>query len=95
MNAPFLLSSFHQEAGYLSGIALGYGLDDRGFESRKGLGIFLFTAASTLALRPTQPPIQWVTVAPFLRVKRLEREADHSPPSSVDVKNAWRYISTP
>jgi hypothetical protein len=22
---------------------LGYGLDDRGFESRKGLGIFLFT----------------------------------------------------
>jgi len=23
------------------------------------------------------------------------READHSPPSSVEVKNAWRYASTP
>jgi hypothetical protein len=27
---------------YLSGIATGYGLDDRGFESRHRLGIFLF-----------------------------------------------------
>jgi hypothetical protein len=25
-------------------MALGYELDDRGFESRKGLGMFLFTA---------------------------------------------------
>jgi hypothetical protein len=44
----------------LSGIALGYGLDDRGFESRQGMGIFLFTTASRPALRPIQPPIQWV-----------------------------------
>jgi hypothetical protein len=29
-----------QEPGYLSGIALGYGLDDRGFESRQGLEFF-------------------------------------------------------
>jgi hypothetical protein len=28
--------------GYHNGIALGYGLNDLGFESRKGLGIFLF-----------------------------------------------------
>jgi hypothetical protein len=41
-------------------IALGYGLDDRGFKSRKGLGIFLFTTASRPALGSTQPPIQWV-----------------------------------
>jgi hypothetical protein len=27
-------------------------------------------------------------------VKRLGREADHSPPSSAEV-NAWRYTSTP
>jgi hypothetical protein len=32
--------------GYLSGIALGYGLNDREFISRQGLGIFLFTIAS-------------------------------------------------
>jgi hypothetical protein len=40
-------------AGYLSGIALGYGLDDRWFESRQGLGIFLFTTASRPALGPS------------------------------------------
>jgi len=31
-----------------------------GFESRQGLGIFLFATASRTALRPTQPPLQWV-----------------------------------
>jgi len=40
-----------------SGIALGYGMDDRGFDSRRGLGIFLFTTASRPALEPTKPPI--------------------------------------
>jgi len=33
--------------------------DDRRFESRQELRIFL-TTASTPALGPTQPPIQWV-----------------------------------
>jgi hypothetical protein len=28
------------------------------------------------------------------RVKRLKQEADHSPPSSAEVKNAWSYISS-
>jgi len=43
---------------YVSDIELGYGMDDWGFESRKRLGIFLFTTASRPALQPTQPPIQ-------------------------------------
>jgi hypothetical protein len=30
-----------------------------------------------------------------LRVKRPEREADHSPPSNAEIKNAWNYTSTP
>jgi hypothetical protein len=51
------------------GIAVGYGLDDDGFESRQGLGIFLFTTASRPALRPTQPPIRWVPGALSLGVK--------------------------
>jgi hypothetical protein len=44
------------------GIALGYGLNDRGSRVRfpAGLGIFLFTTVSITALRPTQPPIQWI-----------------------------------
>jgi hypothetical protein len=70
------------------GIALSYGLEDRvlGFDSRRGLGIFLFTTASRTALGPTQPPIQWVPAALSLRVKRLGREGDHSSPSSAEVK---------
>jgi hypothetical protein len=27
-------------------------------------------------------------------IKRSECEADHSPPSNVEVKNAWNYAST-
>jgi hypothetical protein len=56
------------------------------FDSRQGLGIFLFTTASRTALEPTQSPIQWVLGALYLGVKRPGREADHSPPSSADVK---------
>jgi hypothetical protein len=37
---------------------LDYGLDDWGFKSWEGLGIFLFTIMYRLALVPTQPPIQ-------------------------------------
>jgi hypothetical protein len=36
---------------------------------------------------PTQPPIQWVPGALSPGVKRQGREADHSLPSSAEVKN--------
>jgi hypothetical protein len=45
-------------------------LDDWGFGSQQGLGIFVFTTASKPALGPTQPPIQWVPGAISLVVKR-------------------------
>jgi hypothetical protein len=51
---------FMKEPGQLTGTALGYGLDDRGFESRQGLGIFLHTTVSRPALGPTKLPIQRV-----------------------------------
>jgi hypothetical protein len=44
-------------------IALSYGLNDRGFEFRQRLGIFLLTTASRPALEPTQIPVQGVTGA--------------------------------
>jgi hypothetical protein len=72
-----------------------YGLDDQGFESSQGLGIFLFTTVSTPALGPIQPPIRWVSGTLSLGIKRPGREADHSPLSSAEVKNAWSYTSTP
>jgi hypothetical protein len=64
------------------------------FESLQGLGIFLFTTASRLTLGPTQPSIQEVPGAVSLGVKRPGHEADHSPPSSAEVKNVWSYTST-
>jgi hypothetical protein len=66
-----------------------------GFDSRWRLGIFLFTTASRTDLGPTQPPIQWVPWALSLGVKRPKHEADHSPPSSAEVKNEWSYTSNP
>jgi hypothetical protein len=46
-----------------------------GFDSRQGLGIFLFITASRTALGPTQPPIQWIPGALSLGVKRPGHEA--------------------
>jgi hypothetical protein len=56
--------------------------------------IFLFTTASRPALGPTQPPIQWVPEPLSLGVKRLGLEAEHSLPSSAEMKNACSYAST-
>jgi hypothetical protein len=50
---------------------------------------------SRTGLVPTQPPIQWVSAAPSLGVKRPGCEADRSHPSSGEVKNAWSYTSLP
>jgi hypothetical protein len=79
------------------GIALGYGLDDRGSRVRfsAGAGNFSLHHPVQNGSGPTKPPIQWVSRALSLGVKRPGREADHSPPSSAEVKNAWSYTSTP
>jgi hypothetical protein len=56
---------------------------------------FNFSMWSRPALRPTQPPIQWVPGVLPPGAKRPRREADHSPPTSVEVKKMWVYTSTP
>jgi len=60
-----------------------------GLDRRRGLRIFLFTTASRTALGLTQPPIQWAPGALSLGVKRPGRKADHSSPSTDEVKNAF------
>jgi hypothetical protein len=60
--------------------------------SSPGRGWEVFTTTSRSDLEPTQPPIQWVAGAVSVGVKRPGREADHSPPSSSEFKNAWSIL---
>jgi len=61
-----------------------------GMDSRQGQGSFLIATVSWPGLLFTQPPVQWAPgpLSPG-------READHSPPSSAEIKIASSYISTP
>jgi hypothetical protein len=60
-----------------------YGLDDRGFDFRKGRD--LLDTACKLTLGLTQLPIMWVSLAVPPEIKWLEYNKDHSAPSSSDV----------
>jgi hypothetical protein len=64
------------------------------FGSRQRQGVFLVSAPRP-SLGPTNSPIQWVPWALSPEIKHLEREADHSRPSTAEVKNAWSYTSIP
>jgi hypothetical protein len=88
-------SLIERPALIMLGWATDWSIGVLGFDSRRGLGIFLFTTVSRTALGPTQPPVQCVPGAVSLGIKRPGREVDHSPPSIVEVKNAWSYTSTP
>jgi hypothetical protein len=75
---------------------MGWTVGVLGFDSRPGLRVFLFNTASRTALGSTLPPIQWVLAALSVGVKRPEREADHSPPSSAEVKEYEElYLHSP
>jgi hypothetical protein len=56
---------------------------------------FHFSISCRPALGSTQPPIKWVSGALSPGVKWQGREADHSPPTSAEVKKMWIYTSTP
>jgi hypothetical protein len=73
------------------GIATVYGLDDQGGGSSSPCRVknIHFSISSRPAVGSTQPPIKWVP-----GVKRQGREADHSPPTSAEVKKMWIYRST-
>jgi hypothetical protein len=90
----FILS---MSRGSVVGIATGYGLDER------GVG-FRVPEESRIFSSPRHPDRLWVPLSlisngyrrPFLPgVKRQGCEADHSPPTSVEVKKMWIYTSNP
>jgi hypothetical protein len=81
------------------GIATGYGLDDQGVGVRVSVGARIFTSPC-LSDRLWGPPSLLSigyrgggAVSPG--VKRPGREADYSPPTSVEVKKTWIYTSAP
>jgi hypothetical protein len=79
------------------GLATGYGLEDRGVGDGVPVGSRIFSSPRRPkpALGSTQPPTQCAPGALSPGVKRQGREADHSPPASVEVKKIWIYTSTP
>jgi hypothetical protein len=73
------------------GLATGYGVDERGVGIEVLVESYIyFYTSSRQALRSTQSLIQWVP-----GVMRQGREADHSHPTSAEVKKMWIYTSTP
>jgi hypothetical protein len=80
------------------GIATGYGLDDKGIGVRVPVGARIFPSPcrpDRLWGLPTQPPIQWVWGMLSPGVKLPERQTDHSPPTSAEVKKTRIYTPTP
>jgi hypothetical protein len=78
-------------------IATGYGLDDSEVGVRVPVGPRIITS-------PCRPDRLWgppnllyngYRELSFPGVKRPGREADHSPPTSAEVKKMWIYTSTP
>jgi len=56
--------------------------------------IFFSSETRTLVLGPTECYINCVIRVLSPGTKRLEIEADHSPPTSGEVTNEWSYIAT-
>jgi hypothetical protein len=72
------------------------------FQARTGEEIVIFYRPSTLAVEPTYPNIHCLPGS-LSRIRALGggvyvgqrmHEPDHSPPTSVEVKNRRNYIST-
>jgi len=57
-------------------------------------GFLIFATISRLAMKPTQPPFQWIPGASAPERKQPGCEVDHLPPSSDEVKNLCSYTPT-
>jgi hypothetical protein len=79
------------------GIVTGYGLDCRRLEVQVPTGAGDFSLLHRVQTGSGAHPASYPTgtEGSFRGVRRTGREADQSPPSSAEVKNAWRYTFTP
>jgi hypothetical protein len=79
------------------GIALGYGLDGRSSRVRFPAGAGNFSLHHRVQNGSGAHPASYSmgTRVSFPGGKAAGREADHSPPCSAEVKNAWSYTTTP
>jgi hypothetical protein len=71
-------------------MATGYGMDDRGVgvPSSGRVKNILHVVKTGSRIHPTSHPMG-------TGVKRPGHEADHSPPTSAEVKKMWIYTPTP
>jgi hypothetical protein len=74
------------------GIATSYGLDDRVVRAQVPVGVRIFTS-------PRHPDRLWgppnFLSNGYRWLSPRGREADHTPPTSAEVKKMWIYTSTP
>jgi hypothetical protein len=84
-----------QKPGYLNRYS--YGLDERGIGDRFSAGTRDFPLLHSDQAGPGAHPASYTmgTESSFPGVKRLGREADHSPPSSAEVKNDGAILPLP
>jgi hypothetical protein len=81
---------------WLSGIVLGYGLDNWGSRVRFPAGAGNFSLHHRVQNGSGAHPASYAMGSRgyFRGVKRPGREADHQPPSSTEVNKTWSYTST-
>jgi hypothetical protein len=95
ISLPCLLHASHSSFDHLTQLvqrlATGWTAEMSEFESRMDK-IFLLFTSSRPVLGPIWPPTQQLPGAVSPWVKRRGRDADHSPPTSAEIKNSW--IST-
>jgi hypothetical protein len=84
-----------REVQNLGGIATGYGLDDRGFGFQIPIRVKNFLNVVQAGSGAHQASYLMGTEGFFPGVKRPERETDHSPPTSAEVRKMWIYTSAP
>jgi hypothetical protein len=77
------------------GIATGYGLEDRGVRVRVPIWSRIFSSPRRPdRFRGPHSLLSSGYRGSFPGLKRQGREADHSPPTSAEIKKMWIYTST-